>query len=134
MEICCSLPKKMREELEDLFFFNPRQYLLHDNIAQVVEKHGMPRIIEESGRLRLNTERENCQCIFLLEEGRLKGVAIYHRYESDTLSLLHLAVHPDSPTIFRVVLAEFNRIAVAISGIEYIRIEYFGNTRIKVSS
>ncbi len=124
----------MRQELEQLFFFNPRQYLLRDNIAKVVEQHGMPCIIEESGQLRLITEGEDCQCIFLMKEGTLKGVAIYHRYAPDTLSLLHMAVHPDSLKIFRSLLAEINRIAVAISGIEYIRFEYFGRTRIKVSN
>jgi hypothetical protein len=89
----------LRDSVESLFFFNPRQRLLRDGIRLSVEQFGRPEILERDGHLWIGLRSGAMQCLFARdrsrESGRLAGVALYMRAVPEILSITHLAVDPD---------------------------------------
>jgi hypothetical protein len=89
---------KMRGVVEALFFFNPRQPLLHSAISATVERTGVPKIMELEGRLRIDVPSRDMQCLFAcdsyLKTCKPVGVVLYERPRVEILSVSHIAVNP----------------------------------------
>ena len=92
-----TVPVEMREAVEALFFFNPRQSLLRSAISATVEQTGIPRIVELDGRVWIDVSSGYMQCLFALDNDEAYGpvgVVLYGRPSREVLSVLHLAVDP----------------------------------------
>ena len=92
-----TLDRAYKDALEELFYFNSSQAIVQEGLEHAIELFGIPRIIEESGKLFFKLEGgDNTQTLFALEnvsgKEQLVGVMIYTRSSTDTLSLIHLAV------------------------------------------
>lgn len=86
----------MRENVERLFFFNPRQPLVHAPINAMVAETGIPELREEGEELWINVPSNRMQCLFAcLQGGEPKlpvGVVLYYRSSEETIRVAHLAV------------------------------------------
>ena len=94
------LGSKHRRELEKLMFLNPGQHRVRAAILEVIEKYGIPKVIEEQGRLRVRLESgREVQTLFAMGHARLNpklaGVMVYTRLDVETILLLHIAVAKD---------------------------------------
>jgi hypothetical protein len=94
-----ALPKAMRPEVEALFFFNPRQPLLHEGIHAAIAHAGMPAITESEDKVWIDVPSGKTQCVFACDESvepvRAIGVVLYTRPVVDTIWITHLAIDPD---------------------------------------
>ena len=88
----------MREAVETLFFFNPRQPLLHHAITTTVARTGVPRLFERDGMVWIDVPERAMQCLFIIDGSRKPpnpvAVALYERPTLDILAISHLAVDP----------------------------------------
>jgi hypothetical protein len=88
----------MREVVETLFFFNPRQALLSSPIAETVRRTGIPEIFERDGRVWIDVPERAMQCLFVSARSQDAchpvGVALYERPMFEVLAISHLAVNP----------------------------------------
>jgi hypothetical protein len=94
------LERKHKRELERLLFLNPGQHRVRSAIIEVVEKYGIPRVIDEQGRLRVNLDSgREVQTVFAIGHSglrsRLAGVMVYTRLDVETILLMHMAVAKD---------------------------------------
>jgi hypothetical protein len=91
------LERRHRRELERLLFLNPGQHRVRSAIIKAVEQYGIPRVVEEQGRLRvrLDSGRE-VQTVFAIGHTALRsilaGVIVYTRLETQIILLMHMAV------------------------------------------
>jgi hypothetical protein len=136
------LERRYRRELERLLFLNPGQHRVRSAILEAVEQYGLPRVVEEHGRLRvrLDSGRE-VQTLFAIGHSglrpRLAGVMVYTRLETHIILLLHIAVAGDyaSQGVYgrqRVALQLVDRlrkIARQVKGLRSIRL-MLGNGKI----
>jgi len=126
----------MREAMEELFFFNPRQAHFQKGIRRAVERYGAPAIRERNGRLYIGLASDAGQCVFALDTAqqpeRLAGVVLYARPRPEVLAITHLAVAPDYASGGKwggeglgLMLVEMVRqIGNRIQGIERIELPY----------
>lgn len=91
------LESSYREELDQLFFFNPRQYRVKNQVLAAVSQYGPPEIRETGGSITLGVKHfQGAQALFILPAGKrapLMGGLIYIR-EADRLIVLYLALKP----------------------------------------
>lgn len=91
-----TISEKYRDDLEQLFFFNPQQERYYDQIVDMVETFGHPKIEAKKGEMRLIIARHpDVMNLFALHEGELAGVVLYALFSPETLSVLHIAIHPE---------------------------------------
>ena len=99
LALVATVPADMRDVVEALFFFNPRQGILIKGIRAAVEQSGSPEILECEGRLWIGVPSGTLQCLFAVdltgEPERPVGVILYDREPPDIISIRHLAVDPD---------------------------------------
>jgi hypothetical protein len=99
IELVATIPSDLREALEQLFFFNPRQGFVRDGIRASVEQHGVPEIMERDGRLWIGVPSGVTQCLFACDRSlatpRLVGVVVFCRPRPEALCITHLAVDPE---------------------------------------
>jgi hypothetical protein len=132
-----------RRELEALLFLNPRQHLVRAAIVEGIEKYGVPGIVVEQDRLRVELAGGcEVQTLFAVAAGlfrsRLAGVMIYTRIDSETILLLHLAVAEDYSSHGRhrrQMLAlrcveQLRAIASQIKGVRFVRV-MLGHGRVR---
>ena len=61
-----SIAEEYRQEIEDLFFFNPKQAVVRERVRQHVERYGMPAIRCHDGRASLELGLvEHAQTLFI---------------------------------------------------------------------
>ena len=93
------VPKQFREEVENLFFLNPRQYRVRANIVEALEKFGHPRLEEKDDSVYLRVGDKGAQTLFAFDDSRYEGepvgVIVYLRDSPNEVIIVHLAVHPD---------------------------------------
>jgi len=97
LDLRSDLGAEYHEELEQLFFFNPRQPLVIGRVRQHIEQYGAPGIVARDGRIRIDLAKTpQAQNLFiLLGEGRAKLVgAGVHVREGEKLRVLYLALKP----------------------------------------
>ena len=90
------LPLKCRQALENLLFFNGNQALHQSQIMNTVEKYGLPRITEDSDRLRVEVDgAPGAQALYTAistpDALALVGVVVFTR-KAEGLSVLYVAV------------------------------------------
>lgn len=100
IRIASVLPAGFREELERIVFFNPEQPAVAQRVVDLVQRYGVPSIVEDAGGLRFEVRAFGpLQTLYAFDDGtrpsRLVGVAMFTRESSVSLVVLHLAVHED---------------------------------------
>ena len=139
-----SLPLSMRQEVEALFFFNPRQPLLHDGIHATVAQSGMPAVVENDGKVWIDVPPGKTQCLFACDEGieplRVVGVALYSRPDTYTIAIDHMAIDPDyvhggenaALDVAMHLVGRVMAIAGSIKGVTRIQLPYRGGRYLRV--
>jgi hypothetical protein len=94
------LERKQRRELEKLLFLNPGQHRVRSAIIEAVEKYGIPRVIQEQGRLRVKVDSgREVQTLFAIGYSGLRsslaGVMVFTRLDVEIILLMHMAVAKD---------------------------------------
>ena len=122
----------MREAVETLFFFNPRQPLLRSAISATVQRTGVPRIVELDGRVWIDVPSHSMQCLFACDSAlKPVGVVLYDRPSPDVLCVSHLAVDPAYASgggkgggLGLLLIERVRQIARRIKGISRIQVPY----------
>jgi hypothetical protein len=133
---CATVSAKMREVVEALFFFNPRQPLLHSAISATVERTGVPKIMVLKGRLWIDVPSRDMQCLFAcdsyLKRCKPVGVVLYDRPKLEILSVSHIAVNPayafqrgnGGAGLGMLLIERVKEIARRIKGVTHVQVPY----------
>jgi hypothetical protein len=133
---CATVSAKMRGVVEALFFFNPRQALLHTAISATVERTGIPKILELDCRLWIDVPSRDMQCLFAcdsyLKTCKPVGVVLYERPKVEILSISHLAVNPEyafrgghlGAGLGLLLIERVKEIARRIKGVTHVQLPY----------
>lgn len=128
--------KDARAALEELFFFNPRQYRVREGIVSSLGEFGHPRIEDAGGGLSIRVGNQEAQTLFAYDGDRRDsnpiGIVIFKRTSSDEIAIMHLAVHPDYALQGRraglglglVLIEKVREIASRIVGVHRIVLHY----------
>jgi hypothetical protein len=88
-----------RPALEDLLFFNPRQYRVRDGIVKSLAQFGHPRLEETTDGLRVRVGDQEAQTLFAYDRDAQNadpvGVVVFLRTSPVEMAILHVAVRPD---------------------------------------
>ena len=131
-----SIPFSYRQQVEELFFFNPKQELVRDRIRQHLDQYGAPILCDQEGLITMRLGKvDHAQTLFLLMGGnraKLLGLLIYVR-EGDCLRVLYLALEQtytliwqDSCFIISHVLRSLKETARRIRGVNSIEFSVSG--------
>jgi hypothetical protein len=122
--------KQSRPALEELMFFNPRQFRAREGIVNSLEKFGHPRLEETTDSLSVRVGDCEAQPLFAFDQDRLcgdpVGIVVFLRTSPAEVAIMHIAVHPDyamqgvqSGTGLGIILVEkVKEIAARIAGVE----------------
>jgi hypothetical protein len=136
IDFAATVPGCWREAVEHLFFFNPRQGLLMDEIRRAVAEAGAPRILSLEDRIWIGVPSDTLQCLFAClgeeHEGRPIGVVLYGRTGPDTLAIWHLAIDaehgartdPEGRGLGVVLIDKVCEVGRRINGISRVRLPY----------
>jgi hypothetical protein len=136
--------KDCRPALEELMFFNPRQFRARDGIINSLEKFGHPRLEETADGLSIRVGDSEAQSLFAFDPmyhpRNPVGIVVFLRTSPPEVAIMHLAVHPDyslqgeySGTGLGVVLVEkVKQIAMRIVGVERVIFFYRREVIIKL--
>ena len=128
--------KDARPALEELFFFNPRQYRVREGIVNSLGEFGHPRIEETEGGLSIRIGKQEAQTLFAFDGDRRDskpvGTIIFMRTSQEEIAILHLAVHPDYALPGRraglglglALIEKVKEIATRIVGVRRIVLQY----------
>jgi hypothetical protein len=126
------VPNQCRSALEDLLFFNPRQYRVREGILNALEEFGHPRLEETANGLSVRVGNHEAQTLFAYDRDRASGdpigIVVFVRTAPTAMAIMHVAVHPDYALQGRhdglglgVILVEkVKEIAARIVGVEKI--------------
>jgi hypothetical protein len=93
------VPRECRLALEDLLFFNPRQYRAREGIINSLEQFGHPRLEETADGLSVRVGNHEAQTLFAYDRDRRTndpvGVVVFVRTSPTEIAIMHVAVHPD---------------------------------------
>jgi hypothetical protein len=85
--------------LEELLFFNPRQYRVRDGIINSLEQFGHPRLEETAAGLSVRVGDHEAQTLFAYDRDRRGndpiGVVVFLRTTPAEIAIMHVAVHSD---------------------------------------
>jgi hypothetical protein len=130
--LCSSIPNEYRRELEDIFFFNPKQELVAKKVEEHIRVYGTPSIRSADGHISLQLSKiQDAQALFIMMRGKkakLIGVLLYIR-EGNLLRVLYFALMPESTlnwqascSIISSVIGLLKDVARCIKGVEQIQI------------
>jgi ribosomal protein S18 acetylase RimI-like enzyme len=92
-------PKNSREKLEELLFFNPRQFRVRSGILDSLKQFGHPRLEDTEDGLAVRVGDHEAQTLFAFDRdrrnGELVGVVVFLRTAPAEIAIMHVAVHPD---------------------------------------
>jgi hypothetical protein len=93
------VPSQCRAALEELLFFNPRQYRVREGILSSLEQFGHPRLEETPEGLSVRVGDHEAQTLFAYDRDRRGdepvGVVVFLRTSPTEIAVMHVAVHPD---------------------------------------
>jgi len=128
-------------QLEDLLFFNENQAPYRRAVVESIEKFGEPQVRVDRGLLRVHTSLlGEVQALYVVEGDatpRPIGAAVYARTSADTVTVLHIGVHPDfvatGPQARQMVavrlIRKVNAVAAAIKDVRQVVMPYgFGES------
>jgi hypothetical protein len=84
-----------RSALEALLFFNSCQGRVSDCIADAVEQFGVPELVADGNRLRIQIkDLHEVQSLFAIEaaSGRPVGVSVYMRPDFEHITVMHVSI------------------------------------------
>ena len=94
-----SAPKKSKEALEELLFFNPRQHRVREGIRNSLAEFGHPRLEETATGLSVRVGDREAQTLFAFDRSKRNGdpigVVVFLRTAPEDIAIMHVAVHPD---------------------------------------
>jgi hypothetical protein len=92
-------PLECRAALEELLFFNPRQYRVREGILSSLERFGHPRVEQTADSLTVRIGQHEAQTLFAFDKDRRDsqpiGVVVFLRTSPAEVAIMHVAVHPD---------------------------------------
>lgn len=131
------LDQSLRGELEELMFQHPQQGRFRDTILDCIERFGVPRVVEQNGRLRVElagqTEVQTLYAVMARPlHSELVGALVFTRNQTGELVVLHIAVKDDytaqGPRADQMVtfalVEELCRVARQIQGVHGVRLAY----------
>jgi len=133
-----------RPAVEELFFFNPRQYRVREGIVNSLGRFGHPRIEDTVSGLSVRVGDQEAQTLFAFDSDRRNGnpvgIVIYLRTSPDEIAIMHIAVHPDYALHGRraglglglVLIEKVMEIASRIVGVRRIALPYQQETVIQL--
>ena len=128
--------KDARPALEELFFFNPRQYRVREGIVNSLGKFGHPRIEDTTNGLSIKVGDHEAQTLFVYDRDRRGddpvGVVVFIRTSPTEIAIMHVAVHPDYSLQGRraglglglILIEKVKEIASRIVGVRRIALHY----------
>jgi hypothetical protein len=92
-------PKQSRAALEELLFFNPRQFRVRAGIVNSLNRFGHPRLEDTADGLVVRVGDHEAQTLFAFDRDRRShdpvGVVVFLRTSPVEIAIMHVAVHPD---------------------------------------
>lgn len=128
IHLCSTIEVGYRQELEALFFFNPKQHLVRERVVKHIERYGNPEIRAQGEALAMGLTRvDQAQTLFLMigsGRARLVGVVIYVR-EADCLRVPYVALdetHTLEPShdFLLYIVGSMKRIGKSIRGVKFV--------------
>jgi len=121
-----------RQELEDIFFFNPKQHVVQDRVVDHIKRYGSPEIRNQDDGLTLALKLvDGAQTLFLLigsDRPRLVGAMIYVR-EAECLRVPYVVLEEaytleskNSCTILLFMVDSMRRIGRSIQGVKFVNL------------
>lgn len=91
--------KQCRPALEELLFFNPRQFRVREGIINSLQHFGHPRVEETENGLTIKVGEVEAQTLFAFKKaGRESdpiGLVVFLRTSREEIAILHIAVHAE---------------------------------------
>jgi hypothetical protein len=91
--------KQCRPALEELLFFNPRQFRVREGIINSLQHFGHPRLEETATGLTIKVGEVEAQTLFAfrktLRETDPIGLVVFLRTSREEIAILHIAVHSE---------------------------------------
>jgi hypothetical protein len=91
--------KDCHSALEELLFFNPRQYRVREGLVNSLERFGHPRLEETGDVLSVRVGNQEAQTLFAYDidsrDGTPVGVIVILRTSPAEIAIIHVAVHAD---------------------------------------
>jgi len=128
--------KDARPALEELLFFNPRQFRVREGIVNSLGKFGHPRIEDTPNGLSVRVGDHETQTLFAFDQdrrgGNPVGVVVFIRTIPTDIAIMHVAVHPDYALQGRhaglglglILVEKVKEIASRIVGVRRIALHY----------
>jgi hypothetical protein len=128
--------KDARPALEELLFFNPRQYRVREGIVNSLGKFGHPQIEDTTNGLSVRVGDHETQTLFAFDQDRRGGdpvgVVVFIRTSPAEIAIMHVAVHPDYALQGRraglglglILIEKVKEIASRIVGVRQIVLHY----------
>jgi len=132
IQFACTVPVAMRNAVECLFFFNPRQPQVIEQIRTVVESTGVPSVIQRDRRIWIGVPSDGMQCLFACDsDGKPVGVILYSRPAAELLVICHIAVDSEyalacseGSGLAAILVNKVAEIARSIKGVTRIQLPY----------
>ena len=128
IRLSSTVPPDGREELEEVFFFNPKQPLVRRRVMEHIEHYGPPEIVQQGDGITLALRGiDRAQTIFLTcgnGRGQLLAAVIYIR-QDHRLKVLYLAIkhgidRSTCYTLLLYVVRSLIRLGRQIKGIQFL--------------
>ncbi len=131
IHLCSSISPDCRAEVERLFFFNPKQFVVSKRVEAHIIQYGKPEICIRGNSISFElTLVDHAQTIFLMDSGRVRllGVVIYVR-EGDFLRALYVALkyaytmtRNTSSELLLFIVEALRKIARSVRGVRGIKL------------
>lgn len=91
--------KQCRAALEELLFFNPRQFRVREGIINSLQHFGHPRLEETADGLTIKVGEVEAQTLFAFRKSSREsdpiGLVVFLRTSHEEIAILHIAVHSE---------------------------------------
>jgi hypothetical protein len=130
------VPQQCRPALENLLFFNPRQFRVRDGILESLRQFGHPRLEETADGLSVRVGELDTQTLFAFDRDSNAnapvGLVTFLRTSTTDMSILHVAVSADYALPGRraglglglILIEKVKEIASRIVGVRQIALQY----------
>lgn len=92
-------PKHCRPALEELLFFNPRQFRVREGIINSLQHFGHPRLDDSAEGLTVKVGEVEAQTLFAFRSSTRPtdpiGLVVFLRTSREEIAILHIAVNAE---------------------------------------